>query len=114
VGGEPRSVGLVEAWVRDPGNPSKLVNTPSGPTEHTRLTTTETKVNQTLRAAGHCAGVAEAAALWRSSAAASGMPAGRYVLFKQAGRSTTSDCARVLVNSPGGGGPADVYAAELP
>ncbi len=114
TGAEPHSVLLVEHWVQDSGNPSTLVNTPSGPVEHARLTSTETLVNSALTAAGHCASVTQAAALWRSRAAAAGIPHERYVLFWQAGTSTMTDCARVLVNSPGGGGPADVYAADLP
>ena len=114
VGAEPHSVLLVEAWVQDQGDPSRLVNTPSGPVEHARLTSTETQVNRALTAARQCASVAQAAALWRSSAAAAGIPDARYVLFTQTGTSTAAGCARVLVNSPGGGGAADVYAADLP
>jgi len=114
VGAEPHSVLLVEAWVQDPGDPSRRVNTPSGPVEHARLTATETQVNRALRAARRCEGVAEAAALWRSNAAAAGIPDAGYVLFTQTGTSTAPGCARVLVNSPGGGGAADVYAADLP
>ena len=114
TGAEPHSVLLVEHAVQEPGNPSTMVNTPSGPVEHARLTSTETSVNRSLTAAGHCASVTEAAALWRSSAAAAGIPDERYVLFAQTGTSSITKCARVLVNSPGGGGAADVYAAELP
>lgn len=114
TGAEPHSILLVEEWVQDPGNPSKLVNAPSGRVEHARLTSTEIHVNKALRAAGRCASVSEAAALWRSGATAAGIPDARYVLFTQAGRSSPTKCARVLVDSPGGGGPADVYAADLP
>ncbi len=114
TGAEPHAVVLVEHWVQDAGNPSTLVNTPSGPVEHARLTSTETHVNRALTANGHCASVSEAATSWRSSAAAARIPDRRYVLFTQADTSTKTGCARVLVNSPGGGGPADVYAADLP
>ena len=114
TGAQPRSVLLVERPVQDRGNHSTMVETPSGPIEHARLVSTETSVNSSLTAAGRCASVASAAALWRSSAKAAGIPAGRYVLFMQTGTSTTTHCARVLVDSPGGGGPADVYAADLP
>ncbi|MGO9487999.1 MAG: hypothetical protein ACLQBB_03095 [Solirubrobacteraceae bacterium] len=114
TGEEPHSVLLVEHWVQDPGNPLTRVDTPSGPVEHARLTATEARVNGSLAAAGHCASVTEAARLWRSAAAAAGIPHARYVLFTQTGSSSITNCARVLVNSPGGGGPADVYAAELP
>lgn len=114
TGAEPRSILLVEEWVQDSGNPSRLVNTPSGPAEHARLTSAETQVNHALTAGRRCASVAEAAALWRSTATTAGIPNGRYVLFTQAGNPTTTRCARVLLNSPGGGGPADVYAAYLP
>jgi hypothetical protein len=108
------SVLLVERPVRESGNPSTRVETPSGPVEHARLTSTETSVNRSLTAGGQCASVASAAALWRSSATAAGISPARYVLFTQAGTSKTTHCARVLVDSPGGGGPANVYAAELP
>ena len=114
TGEEPHSVLLVEHWVQDPGNPSTMVNTPSGTVEHARLTSTETRVNSALKAPGRCARATEAAALWRSSAAAAGIPDQRYVLFTQTATSPTANCARVLVNSPGGGGPAAVYAADLP
>jgi hypothetical protein len=114
TGAEPHSVLLVEKRVHDQGNPATLVATPSGRVEHARLTSTETHVNRALRAAGRCASVSEAAALWRSGAAAAGIPDARYVLFTQAGPSNPTRCARVLVDSPGGGGPADVYAADLP
>jgi hypothetical protein len=114
TGAQPHSVLLVEHPVQDSGNPSMLVNTPSGPVEHARLTSTETAVNGALTAAGRCLSVTRAAALWRSRAAAAGIPRQHYVLFSQAGGSTITACARVLVNSPGGGGPADVYSADLP
>ena len=114
TGAEPHSVVVVEHWVQDPGNPLTRVDMPSGPVEHARLTSTETHVNGFLKANGHCASVGEAATLWRLAAAAAGIPDRRYVLFTQAGTSTKTGCARVLVNSPGGGGPADVYAADLP
>ena len=114
TGAQPRSVLLVERSVDDPGNPSTMVETPSGPAEHSRLTATETRVNSALTAPGHCASVSGAVALWRSSAAAAGIPDARYVLFTQPGTSTITKCARVLVNSPGGGGPADVLATDLP
>jgi hypothetical protein len=114
TGAEPHSVLLVEAMVRDPGDPSTLVNTPSGPVEHARLASTEIQVNAALRAHGRCAGVGQAAALWRSRAAAAGIGGSRYVLFTQAGQANPTGCARMLVDSPGGGGPADVYAADLP
>jgi hypothetical protein len=114
TGAAPRSVVLVETRVQDPGNPATLVNTPSGRVEHARLTSTEIHVNGALRAAGRCASAREAAALWRSGAAAAGIPDARYVLFTQPGPSSSTKCARVLVDSPGGGGPADVYATDLP
>lgn len=114
TGAEPHSVLLVEHWVQDPDNPLTSVNTPSGPVEHARLTSTEIRVNGALRANGHCASVSEAARSWRSGAAAAGIPDGRYVLFTQPHVSARAGCARVLVDSPGGGGPADVYAAVLP
>jgi hypothetical protein len=114
VGGESHSVLLVETRVRAAGDPVRPVNTPSGALEHARLTTTETRVNRMLRADHGCASVARAAALWRSRAADAGIPHARYVLFTQTGTSTASGCSRVLVNSPGGGGAADVYAADLP
>jgi hypothetical protein len=114
MSGEPRSVLLVEAGVQVVGDPARLVNTPSGALEHARLTRTETRVNRMLRVDHGCASVAQAAALWRSRAAAAGMPPARYVLFTQIGASTATSCARVLVDSPGGGGAADVYAADLP
>jgi hypothetical protein len=114
VGGEPRLVLLVEARVQVAGDPARLVDTPSGAVEHARLTVVETRVNRALRADHGCASVARAAALWRSSAAAAGIPGARYVLFTQTGASTATSCARVFVNSPGGGGAAEVYAADLP
>lgn len=114
TGARPHSVLLVERPVQDPGNPSTMIATPSGPVEHARLTATETRVNSSLTASGRCASVAEAAALWRSSAAAAAIPHASYVLFTQHGTTSITKCARVLVNSPGGGGPADVYAADLP
>jgi hypothetical protein len=115
TGAEPHSVVLVETWVQDRGNPATLVNAPSGPIEHARLTSTETHVNSALRATGRCAGLREAASLWRSGAAAAGISDARYVLFTQTGTSRSpTKCARVLVDSPGGGGPAYVYAADLP
>lgn len=114
VDGESHSVLLVETQVRVAGDPARLVNTPSGALEHARLTTTETRVNRALRADHGCASVARAAALWRAGAVAVGVPRARYVLFTQTGTSAAADCARVLVNSPGGGGAADVYAADLP
>jgi hypothetical protein len=113
VGGGPHSVLLVEARVQDRGKPARLVNTPSGSVEHARLTATETRVNRMLEAGQGCASVARAAALWRARAAAAGIPRARYVLFTQTHTSAAA-CARVLVNSPGGGGAADVYAADLP
>jgi hypothetical protein len=114
VGGASHLVLLVETRVRVAGAPARLMNTPSGALEHARLTATETGVNDTLRAGHGCASVARAAALWRSRAAAAGIPSTRYVLFTQVGAPTASGCSRVLVNSPGGGGAADVYAADLP
>jgi hypothetical protein len=114
TGAQPHSILLVERSVHDPGDPSTMVATPSGPVEHARLTATETRVNSSLTAVGHCASVDEAAALWRSSAATAGIPDARYVLFAQTGTSSLAKCARVIVNSPGGGGPADVYATDLP
>ena len=114
VGGESHSVLLVETRVRAAGDPARLVDTPSGALEHARLTATESRVNDALRADRGCASVARAGALWRSRAAAAGIPRARYVLFTQTGTSTASGCSRVLVNSPGGGGAADVYAADLP
>ncbi len=112
---EPRTVLLVERWTLDPGDPASLVNTPSGPADHARLTATETRVNSLLDARGRCATVAQAAALWRSDARADGLTTASYVLLaqEQASRRVTR-CARVLVNSPGGGGAAQVYAADLP
>jgi len=112
VGGEPHSVLLVETPVQDPGDPARMVNTPSGPVEHARLTATETTVNRMLKSSGQCATAGRASALWRTAAAAAGIPRARYVLFTQA--DGASGCARILVTSPGGGGPADVYATELP
>jgi hypothetical protein len=114
-GSEPRTVLLVEQRVQDLGDPASLVNTPSGPVEHARLIATETRVNSALAAGGQCASVAQAGALWRADARADGVAAARYVLFAQerTGNPVTR-CARVLVDSPGGGGPADVYAADLP
>lgn len=115
TGAEPHSVLLVEGWVQDSGDASSLVNTPSGPVEHARLASTETRVNDALGAGGRCASVAQAGALWRSQARADGIPDARYVLFAQpSARHAVAGCARVFVNSPGGGGPADVYAADLP
>jgi hypothetical protein len=114
TGAQPHFVHLVERPVQDPGNPATRVETPSGPVEHARLTAAETRVNSSLTAAGRCASVDEAAELWRSSAAAAGIPDARYVLFAQPVPWSITKCARVLVNSPGGGGPADVYATELP
>jgi hypothetical protein len=112
TGADTRSVLLVERPVQEPaGSPRTF---PSGADEHERLTSTETRVNSTLSAAGRCASVAQAAALWRSSALAAGIPTARYVLFTQPTAHRTTSCARVFVNTPGGGGPADVYAAELP
>ncbi len=114
TGAQPHSVLLVERPIQDRGNLSTMVETPSGPVEHARLVSTETSVNSSLTAAGRCESVASAASLWRSSAKAAAIPTGRYVLFTQTGTSTTTHCARVLVDSPGGGGPANVYAADLP
>ena len=109
---EPHTVLLVERPVREPAGWSPPF--PSGPAEHERLTSTETRVNSSLTTAGHCASVAQAAALWRSSARAERIPETRYVLFTQVSTRATTVCARVFVNTPGGGGPADVYAADLP
>jgi hypothetical protein len=114
LGAQPRSVLLVETPLHTAADPSTLVNTPSGALEHTRLTATETRVNHTLTAGRRCANAAQAAALWRARAAAAGIPHARYVLFTQADPAIAGRCARILVNSPGGGGPADVYAADLP
>jgi hypothetical protein len=87
---------------------------PSGPIEHARLTSAETRVNSSLAARGRCESVGQAARLWRSTARAIGIPDARYILFTQANSHNTTRCARVLVNAPGGGGPANVYAADLP
>jgi hypothetical protein len=110
TGVEPRSVLLVERPVREPAGWSPTF--PSGPIEHARLTSTETRVNASLSADGRCASVTQAVALWRSSAHAAGIPASRYVLFTRSG-ADTGGCAHVFVDAPGGGGPADVYAAKL-
>ncbi len=113
TGAAARSVLLVERPEQEPPGWSRPF--PSGPIEHTRLTSAETHVNSALAADGHCASVAQAATLWRSTARATGIPDARYVLFTQAtGHKATAGCARVLVNAPGGGGPASVYAADLP
>ncbi len=112
TGAAARSVLLVERSEPEPPGWSRPF--PSGTIEHARLTFTETHVNRSLAADGHCASVAQAATLWRSTARAAGIPDARYVLFTQAdGPNTTTDCARVLVDAPGGGGPANVYAADL-
>jgi hypothetical protein len=114
TGSEPRTILLVEQRVQDPGDASSLVNTPSGPLDHARLTATEARVNDSLKADGRCATVAQATALWRADARAEGLTTARYVLFAQApAKRPLARCARVLVNSPGGGGAADVYAADL-
>ncbi len=113
TGAGPHSVLLVERLNRQPADVNSLW--PSGLAEHVRLTSTETRVNHELDGTGRCASVARAAALWRSSARIAHIPDGRYVLFMQAARhGAVTACARVFINTPGGGGPADVYAAELP
>jgi|GEM_PF-3751717 hypothetical protein len=115
TGAEPRSVLLVERAVQEPAGFS-----PSSPTflpskGDARIALVETQLNASLKAPGHCASVTHAAALWRSRAHLEHVPASSYVLFTQASaRYRAQRCARVLVNAPGGGGPADVYAAALP
>ncbi len=74
----------------------------------------ENRVNDALRAGGRCATVAQAAALWRSYARAGGLPASDYTLNTPGPSGTGMRCARVFVNEPGGGGPANVYPADLP
>jgi hypothetical protein len=113
TGAAARSVLLVERSEQEPPGWSRPF--PSGPIEHARLTSAETHVNGALAADGHCASAAQAATLWRSTARAAAIPDARYVLFTQAsGHNATTGCARVLVNTPGGGGPANIYAADLP
>jgi hypothetical protein len=112
MGSAARSILLVERPEWEPAGWSPPF--PSGPIEHARLTSAETRVNSSLAAGGRCESVGQAARLWRSTARAAGIPDARYVLFTQANSHNTTRCARVLVNTPGGGGPANVYAADLP
>jgi hypothetical protein len=110
--GAARWVLLVERPEQEPPGWSRPF--PSGPIEHARLTSAEARVNSSLASEGRCASVTQAARLWRSTARAAGIPDARYVLFTQTNSHNTTRCARVLVNTPGGGGPANVYAADLP
>lgn len=75
----------------------------------------EERVNRTLRAGGRCSTAAYAATLWRADARATGIPAGEdivsaYTPSSQAG----ARCVRIFVSEPGGGGPANVFAADYP
>jgi hypothetical protein len=79
--------------------------------------TVENRVNRLLRAGGNCATPAQAIALWRARARAGGIPASADIVQAPTARSGIgmgTACARIFISEPGGGGPADVYAADLP
>jgi hypothetical protein len=109
---EPQTILLVERAVRPPAPGASWYPNRFGG----RRRAIETRVNRALRAGGRCATLAAAAALWRAEAAAGGLPADQYVLDTPATASPAgkATCARIFVSEPGGGGPSDVYPADLP
>jgi hypothetical protein len=110
----PDTVLLVEHATRAPGTVSRWYPNRFG--KQRRLV--ETRVNRALRSSGGCASIAQAEALWRAEARAAGIPAREDVLGAPSPTSGASagggSCARVFVSEPGGGGPADVFAADYP
>jgi hypothetical protein len=114
TGAEPQSVLLVERPVQVPASWSATTS-PFPSKSDALIAHLEIQLNRSLMAPGQCVSVAHAAARWRASARAERVPAASFVLFTQTTAAVaTTRCARVLVNAPGGGGPADVYVAALP
>jgi hypothetical protein len=105
----PNTVLLVEHATRAPAKASHRYPNRFG--MQRRLL--EARVNRTLRSSGGCASVAQAEARWRTDARAAGIPAREDVLNAPS-RMPGGSCARVFVSEPGGGGPADVFAANYP
>jgi hypothetical protein len=108
----PDTVLLVEHAVPAPANGTHRYPNRFG----RRRRIVERRVNRMLRGEGRCANLRRAAVLWRTQAAAGGIPAGQYRFDAPVdGFATrTGSCARIFVSEPGGGGPSDVYPADLP
>ncbi len=108
---KPNTLLLVERAMQAPAKGSSWYPNKFG--KQRRLI--ENRVNHALRAGGRCASLAQAAALWRADARAGGIPTREYVLDAPVPESGTGrPCARVFVSEPGGGGPANVFAAGYP
>jgi hypothetical protein len=114
IAAQDHAVRLIERRVQAPASGSFM--TTGAQMNRARFSAVEGEVNRTLSApAGHCASVAQAAGLWRARAHAAGLGAGSYVMFAPPPEPrATARCARVTVMAPGGGGPYDVYVAEVP
>jgi hypothetical protein len=114
TGADPHAVLLVERPVQVPASWAAST-TPFPSFSDAVIAHLEIEVNHSLMAPGDCASVAHVAVLWRLRARAERVPAASFVLFTQTSAAVgTTRCARVLVNAPGGGGPAEVYVAALP
>ncbi|HEY7934349.1 MAG TPA: hypothetical protein VID48_11055 [Solirubrobacteraceae bacterium] len=102
---------LVEHAVHAPAKRSSWYPNRFG--EQRRLA--ENRVNHALRVGGHCASLAQAVSLWRSQAHTGGIPTNEYVMNAPAPETAAgAHCARVFISEPGGGGPANVFAADYP